>query len=81
MQNLLFKFLNYQQNKILKKRLAWSIKELDSMKYDRDLIKKSQDINNENKTILENNLNLKQTISDLDLYSLKLKKLYEGDYQ
>ena len=81
MQNLLFRFLNYQQNKILKKRLLWSIEELDNMKYDRGLIKTSQTINDENKSIIENNLPLKQTISDLDLYSLKLKKLYEGKYK
>lgn len=81
MQNLLFRFLNYQQNKILKKRLLWSIEKLDNMKYDRDLIKKSQTINDENKSIIEKKLPLKQTISDLDLYSLKLKKLYEGEYK
>lgn len=79
MQNLIFRFLNYQQNKILQKRLAWSIRKLDDMKYDKDLIRKSQTINDENNSILKNNLPLTQTISDLDLYTLKLKRLYEGD--
>ena len=79
MQNLIFRFLNYQQNKILQKRLAWSIRKLEDMKYDKDLIRKSQTINDENSSILKNNLPLTQTISDLDLYTLKLKRLYEGD--
>ena len=76
MKNLLFRFLNYRQNKLLQKHLKLAIPELDDLKYDTALIAKAQAINNENKQILEHNLNMTQTISDLDLYTLKLKRLY-----